>query len=93
VEKSHEKYIKDYRPFNNSAHKMSTHKIGVDKMSEKIIYEKCKKFFKLRFNRGFKPEVDPYAGEWLDRFKTGYPERYMDSKSVEVYVKMIKNVI
>jgi hypothetical protein len=58
---------------------------GVD-LSEKITLE----FFKRRF-----PDKDiefekkcGYFGEWVQRFKSGEPEMFMDTESLEVWEKM-----
>ena len=54
--------------------------------SSKLIRE----FFIRRFNR--QPESDRfYFEEWVDRFYTGNPTRWMDSKSLEVYMQLIKD--
>lgn len=53
---------------------------------EKIVTE----FFKRRF-----PEKDlkfekqcGYFQEWVDRFRTGNPEQWMDSESINIYQEM-----
>lgn len=61
-----------------------------DKDIEKIVIE----FFKRRFpnkNITFEKECG-YFWEWVDRFKTGNPERFMDGNSLQVK-KDIKKVI
>lgn len=50
---------------------------------EKIVTE----FFKRRFpekNLKFEKQVG-YFQEWVDRFRTGNPEKWMDSESIEIY--------
>ena len=54
-------------------------------MLEKIVEE----FFIKRFNRQPKDDI-VYFEEWIRRFKTGNPTAYMDSKSKEVYMSLIK---
>jgi hypothetical protein len=49
----------------------------------------ARQFFIARFQRT--PEEDKqYYGEWEHRFKTGYPENYMDSISQSVYRNLQK---
>lgn len=50
----------------------------------------AKEFFEKRFGR--KPEQDEeYFEEWAKRFNLGHPEIFMDSESISVYRKMLKN--
>ena len=56
--------------------------------------EFVEKWFKRRF-----PDKDlefekkcGYFGEWIERFKSGYPERYMDSLSLSVYNHLLKEM-
>jgi len=53
---------------------------------EKVVTE----FFKRRFpekNIKFEKECG-YFQEWVDKFKTGHPEQWMDSESIEIYNQM-----
>lgn len=45
------------------------------------------KFFKLRFKRRTKSDKD-YFDEWIQRFKSGHQESYMDIESLKVYNKL-----
>jgi hypothetical protein len=54
------------------------------------ISNRCRDFYEKRFNHKFNPITDCYANEWLERFLRGYPDRYMDSHSLEVYLNLIK---
>lgn len=56
---------------------------------EKIVTE----FFKRRFpNKNIEFEKRcGYFQEWVDRFNTGCPEKYMDNDSLMVYQQMIKD--
>lgn len=47
------------------------------------------KFMKRRFPREWDSD---YVEEWADRFKSGSPESYMDSKSLKIY-KEVKEVL
>ena len=52
------------------------------------IEERCRKFFIKRFNR--QPEKDKgYYNEWLQRFYSGMPDRFMDINSLEIYLSII----
>lgn len=56
------------------------------------IEEQVEEFFKRRFpdkNITFEKECG-YFGEWIERFKTGKPEIYMDDISLEVWEQMKK---
>jgi hypothetical protein len=54
----------------------------------KDIEERCEKFFKIRFQRD--PEKDEaYYNEWLGRFISGVPDRFMDPLSLKVYLEII----
>jgi len=64
----------------------------VNKMNKTLTNEeKADTFFRARFSHNFDSEGNlyPYAKyyyqEWIDRFNSGKPELYMDSKSLEVY--------
>jgi len=47
-----------------------------------------REFFQKRFGRS--PESDPgYYQEWVDRFASGHPEVWMDSKSKEIYKSLL----
>lgn len=51
--------------------------------------EFIKKWFEKRFNR--KPETDKrYFEEWVNRFKTGHPETFMDSESLKIWKELKK---
>jgi len=49
-------------------------------------------FFKRRFpDKDLKFEKEcGYFGEWVERFKKGYPEGHMDSESISVWEAMKK---
>jgi len=62
-------------------------------MSEINYEEVTEEFFKRRF-----PEEDykvqktcKYFAEWVERFKSRYPEEFMDNKSKIIYSSMIKD--
>jgi hypothetical protein len=46
-------------------------------------------FFIRRFEKLPESDAD-YFGEWKERFKTGHPESFMDSESLAVYKKILK---
>lgn len=47
------------------------------------------KFFVARFDR--QPDNDPsYFGEWMTRFRSGFPEHYMDSQSLAVFKRLYR---
>ena len=50
------------------------------------------KWYRLRFNRTVIKSM--YFDEWVDRYKTGNIERYMDSKSKAIWLshKAIKEI-
>ena len=59
--------------------------------SEGLSYSQSLNFAKF-MKRRFPTEKSPaYIEEWITRFKTGNPERYMDSHSLKVYkeIKML----
>ena len=56
----------------------------------KTDYEICVEFFRRRFpekSLEFEKKVG-YFGEWLERFKGGHPEGFMDSESLKVWQGM-----
>jgi len=57
-------------------------------MSKRYSEQEVREFFILRFKR--MPEHDlVYFKEWVERFHTGYPERFMDSESKKAFEKVI----
>jgi len=62
------------------------------KTNETTIETQVERFFKLRFpgkNIEFEKKCG-YFGEWVERFKTGSPERFMDSESLKAYGILLK---
>ena len=59
-------------------------------MEQKIFEEITEKFFKRRFpDKNIQFEKDcGYFWEWVERFKTLNPERFMDEKSLRVWKEM-----
>lgn len=57
----------------------------------------CLEFFRRRFPNdvdkagNIKKHSLFYYGEWLDRFEGGFPERYMDKKSKEVFIELLED--
>jgi len=61
-------------------------------MKEKETVSKVVEFFEKRFpekNISFEMKCG-YFWEWVERFETGSPERFMDSESLKVYREMKK---
>lgn len=62
-----------------------------EKACEKKIFED---FFVERFKRpvekGKEGSVIGYSAEWEDRFHKGEPERWMDSESLNSYIKVLR---
>ena len=52
------------------------------------------KFFKIRFpNKDIEFEKQcGYFGTWVDRFKTGNPEVFMDSESLKAWSQMYEEM-
>ena len=60
------------------------------KEAEKITEE----FFKIRFpdkNIAFEKRCG-YFGEWVERFKSGHPEVYMDNISMKIWKEMLEEL-
>ena len=51
--------------------------------------EKARIFFEERFGKK-KSKTDGYFQEWVDRFKTGHPETYMDDWVKQIYDRLIR---
>lgn len=49
---------------------------------------KMTEFFERRFGKDH--PHDSYYEEWVQRFATGHPERFMDSKSLEIYKQVLR---
>jgi len=67
-------------------------------MKKETIEKLCKKHnfeslvFVEWFMRRFPNEPDnvhSYCEEWIERFKTGQPEVFMDNKSLEIYFQVL----
>ena len=58
-------------------------------MVDKKLIKKVTRFFELRFpDKRISFEMKcGYFWEWVERFDTGHPEKYMDSDSLEAYKK------
>lgn len=57
--------------------------------------KQVEEFFKRRFPKKdieFEKERG-YFGEWVERFKTGEPEGFMDSESLRVYIEMLEEEV
>lgn len=56
--------------------------------------ETAEEFFIKRFpDRNLKFEKEcGYFYEWVERFKTGHPETFMDKESLKVWGEMKKNI-
>jgi len=58
------------------------------------IEEKCMEFFRRRFPHDvdedgqIKKYAMSYFDTWMDRFISGHPEAFMDSKSLAIYRQM-----
>jgi len=58
------------------------------------IEERCMEFFRRRFphdidkNGQIYIHAMSYYGEWLDRFRSGHPELWMDGQSLTIYKQM-----
>jgi hypothetical protein len=46
------------------------------------------KFMKKAFPD--EPVESSYYQEWVDRFKTGYPSRYMDENNLKLWVELLE---
>lgn len=97
--------MKKYRNSSgNCLHKKNTHLHQKEKMpciekgcpykDECIIEEKSPKeqarvFFEERFGNK-KSKTDGYFDGWVEHFKTGHPETFMDGWSKAIYMRLIR---
>lgn len=59
---------------------------------EGLSYEQSLTFAKFIKRRFPQERSSAYIEEWAERFKSGNPERYMDSESLKIY-KEVKEVL
>jgi len=51
--------------------------------------EKANIFFEERFGNK-KSKTDGYFDEWVERFKEGHPQTYMDNWTKQIYYRLVR---